>query len=329
LSATLTARSLQEIQDEAFRLEALGYRGLWVGESRMRRDAVTQLTLAATATKRCYLASGVVPVWARHATVLAITWKALYELAPGRVRLGVGSGAEPMASRAGQRLDSPLAAVAEVVSILRILFAGGAATVDGAYVRADGIAFDEADVGNETLPIPIYLAAVGPRMVQLAADIADGVLLDFFLPAGYLPAVDPLGLLARRGVDRPQLLACAVDEHDPDAAVAEMRVALTRHLIHQDSLARHSGADPDLVARLRSRAARPGKEQDLRDAARDVPLSLVQSTAAAGRARDVAEAAYQRLEAGASEIVLNPLGSRRFETLRAMAEYVNLRSNQD
>jgi 5,10-methylenetetrahydromethanopterin reductase len=325
----LSTRFVGEIQAEALHLEGLGYCGLWVGESRLRRDAVTQLALAAAATRHCYLASGVVPVLSRHVAVLATTWKTLYQLAPGRVRLGLGSGAEPFTGLAGLRTERPLTAIAETVSVLRALFAGGVATFDGRYVRVDRIAFDEAGEGSEAFPIPIYLAAVGPRMVELAADIADGVLLDYFLPAGYLAAVDPRGLLAQRLVDRPQLLACAVDERDPGAAVAAMRVALTRHLIQRDSQVRYCGADPDLIARLRRKVVWPGSAQELRQAARDVPLSLVRSVAAAGKAGDVAEAAYQRLETGASEIVLNAIGDRRYETLRAVAEHLNLKERQD
>ncbi len=329
LAATLSAGHVRDTQNEAARLEDLGYRGLWVGEGRLRRDAVTQLTLAAIATRRCYLASGIVPSRTRNAALLAMTWKTLYQLAPDRIRLGLGAWWEPIASRVGLHTASPITAMQEVVAVLRDLFAGRAASCNGAYVQVDRIAFDAIeDENGATYPIPIYLAAVGPRMLNLAHQIADGILLDFFLPPEYTHSAVNSVLFAEGCmkspclIDTPQLLACAIDDSDPESAVNEMRVILTRYLVQQDHVAAYSGADPELISRLRSRLSWPATTNELRDASRDVPLSLVRSTAGVGTTRDVADAAERRLASGATEIVLAAFGSRRSATLEAMAKYL-------
>ncbi|MFI0898185.1 LLM class flavin-dependent oxidoreductase [Streptomyces sp. NPDC020983] len=332
MSATLSTARVSEVAGDAVRLEELGYRGLWVGEGRLRRDAVTQLALAASATRHCYLSSGIVPFRTRNVAVLAMTWKTLHQLAPGRVRLGLGAWWEPIASRAGVHTASPLTAMEEVVAVLRTLFAGGTATCHGKYVDVEEIRFDGVeDEAGATYPVPVYLAAVGPRMLELAARIADGVLLDFFLPAGYLSRTAPGALTARQSspapLDMPQLVACAVDDDDPGAAVNAMRVVLTRYLVQQPHIAAHSGADPELVTRLRRTLGWPATTGELREAARLVPIGLVREVAAVGTVRDVLSAMEERIAAGASEIVVAPFGDRRTETFEALARRTAVRPN--
>jgi 5,10-methylenetetrahydromethanopterin reductase len=328
LSATLSVRDIRDVQSAAGRVEELGYQGIWVGEGRLRRDAVTQLTLAAAATRRCYLSSGIVPARTRNVALLAITWKTLYQLAPGRVRLGLGAWWEPIASRVGLHTASPLTALREIVAVLRTMFAGDEASYRGEYVRVDHIRFDGAeDEDGAEYPIPIYLAAVGPRMLELASNIADGILLDFFLPSDYLRSAMPFSCSEsvsedqRCSPDLPQLLACIVDDLDPGSAIEEMRVIVARYLIQQDHIALHSGADPEFIKKLRSQLSWPATTSQLREAARDVPLNLVRSIAAVGTTRDVVEAAERRLAAGATEIVLSPFGDRNISTLESIAKY--------
>lgn len=326
LAATLSATHITEVGADAAWLEDLGYRGLWVGEGRLRRDAVTQLTLAAAATRRAYLSSGIVPFRTRNVALLATTWKTLYQLAPDRVRLGLGAWWEPIASRTGLPTARPLTAMREVVTVLRALLAGREATLAGDYVQVDRIRFDAVeDEAGARYPVPLYLAAVGRRMLALAAEIADGALLDFFLPPSYTREATavldetPRGAGLSERPDRPQLVACCVDDRDPDQALAEMRAVLTRYLAQQRHVALHCGADPDLVATLRRRYTWPATSAELREAAGLVPMALVRRVTAVGRRAEVIETLESYRDAGCSEIVVTAFGSDRRATFREIS----------
>jgi 5,10-methylenetetrahydromethanopterin reductase len=325
LSATLFPARVGDTGAQAAWLESLGYRGLWVSEGRMRRDAVTAMTLASAATSQAYVASGIIPCQTRHVTTLAITWKSLYQLAPGRVRLGLGAWWEPIASRAGLRRRSPMQVLREVVAVLRELFEGNTVSLDGEYVRVTDMVFDGVeDENGAAYPVPIYLAAVGERMLRLAGELADGVLLDFLVPPSYTAsALDRLAEGRERrelptGCDRPQLVACACDDGEPGQAMDEMRVVVARYLA-QPHIARYSGADPELVAALQERLTWPATGAELRHAAALVPRDFVRSIAAVGTSTQVLDRIEEYLAAGATEVVVAPFGARREETFELVA----------
>lgn len=320
VSAVLASATIGETAADAALLEAWGYRGLWVGEGRLRRDAVTQLTLAATATHSAYLASGIVPFRTRNVTLLAITWKTLSQLAPHRVRLGLGAWWEPIASRAGLSTSRPLTAMREVVHVLRGLFAGRSVSLDGEYVRLDRVRFDAVeDEAGASYDVPIYLAAVGPRMLSLAAEIADGVLLDFFLPMAYTEVATAALTAEPRQIDRPQLVVCGVDERDPDSVAREIRIALTRYLALQQHVAAHCGIDQELVADIREKLTWPATTAQLTEVASLVPLEFVRSVTAVGTATQVIETLEGYLASGASEVVVTPFSRNRNATFEAIA----------
>jgi len=327
ISATLAPRRLDEVADRARWLETLGYHGVWVGEGRVRRDAVVVMTLAAASTSRLMVGSGILPARTRHPALLAMTFRTLAELAPDRVRLGLGAWWEPIASRMGLGTTHPVTAMREIATTVRDLLAGRTVTRHGEYVDVTEVAFDpgEHDLGWGAR-VPIFLGAVGPAMLKLSGEIADGVLLDFFVPPAYGRfALDHLkagAVGAGRSLDqlqRPQLVACAIDDHEPDRAVQGCRTALTRYLAQQPHIAAYSGADPDLVQRLRSMISWPATPGEIEQASHLVPTSLVRSVCACGTTSEAMEAIEAYVDAGATEVVVAPFGSDAATTLERVA----------
>ena len=325
ISATLAPATITEVAPDARWLESAGFDGAWVAEGRLRRDAVTAMTLAVDATERIRVCSGIVPMRTRNVALLAITWKALYQLAPGRIGLGLGAWWEPIASRTGLHTDRPLTAMREIVTVLRGLFRGEMVTLHGEYVDVDGIRFDgDEDEAGARYDVPIYCGAVGPRMLRLAGEIADGVLLDFFVPPAYTrTAIAELAAGAAksgRGVqdlDRPQLVACFVDD-DPAEALHRARIVLTRYLAQQPHVSRHDWVDPELVARIKKECTWPATAAELAAVAEIVPFDLVRLVTAAGRAADVVDKIHSYADAGCTEVVLSPFAYRRRETLETI-----------
>jgi len=145
--------------------DELGFGGVWVADSQsVFRDAFMALTLFAEHTRRMQLATGVTNVITRHPAVLAHSFATLDELSGGRAVLGVGVG-ESAIFTIGQK-PSKLDRLEEVVTVIRSLLRGETVDFDG----------QELKVNWPPRNVPVVLACTGPRSLQLAGRIADGVL---------------------------------------------------------------------------------------------------------------------------------------------------------
>ena len=104
--------------------EAAGYDTLWTGEVN-GTDAITTMTLLASHTKRVNIASGVLPVQTRTPIVLGMTAAALAQIAPGRIRLGLGVSSRIIVGEwNGLPFERPLEQLREAVQVIRMVFEG-------------------------------------------------------------------------------------------------------------------------------------------------------------------------------------------------------------
>ncbi|HXM58617.1 MAG TPA: LLM class flavin-dependent oxidoreductase, partial [Candidatus Dormibacteraeota bacterium] len=145
------------------------------------RDSSIVLARYAMATERVGLGSYVFPIYARHPTAMAQMAATLDELSGGRFRLGIGvSHKVTVEGMWGLSLDRPVDAMREYVAIVRGLLAEGSASVEGEHFTA------RAAYGPPRRPdLPILIAALNPRMLELAGEVADGVALWMCSP-GYI-----------------------------------------------------------------------------------------------------------------------------------------------
>ena len=160
-----------------FRLaEELGYDDLWTGDT-AGADGFTPLALAAAHTERIRLATGIVNPFTRGPAVLAQHAAALADASDGRFVLGLGASSNVIVERwNGVRFEKPLTKMRETLEFLRPVLAGergpGGFKLEGAPAQ----------------PVPIVLAALRGKMLQLAASHADGAFTNF-LPLSGLPQV--------------------------------------------------------------------------------------------------------------------------------------------
>ena len=190
--------------------ERLGYDSIWAAEA-YGSDAITPLAWAGALTSRIKLGTGIMQMPARTPAMAAMTVATLDLLSGGRVLMGLGvSGPQVVEGWHGQPYGKPLARTREYVEIVRRILA-----------REEHLAFQGEEYqipinGGTGLgkslrltlhplrkQIPIYLAAIGPKNIELAGEIADGWLPIFYAPGrenAYLDALD--AGLARRSADR-------------------------------------------------------------------------------------------------------------------------------
>lgn len=164
--------------------EQVGATSIWVPEA-WGYDALTPLAHLAAVTRTIRLATGIVQVGARTPAMLAMQAMSVQQLSGGRLLLGLGSsGPRIMEAWHGVPFDKPLAAMRETIDIVRRVAAGERLELEGDVYR---LPLGGAGRGIRSMvppvePIPIYVAALGPRNLALTGELADGWLGNAFMP---------------------------------------------------------------------------------------------------------------------------------------------------
>ncbi|MDR7519974.1 MAG: LLM class flavin-dependent oxidoreductase [Armatimonadota bacterium] len=157
---------LERVREIASCAEAYGVEALWVIDFQLgMKDVYAALLLAAESTRAMSMGPGVTNLVTRDITVTANAICALHEVSGGRAMVGLGAGASAVYG-AGQR-PSRLVEMREGIIRLRRLLAGEAVAIAGREVR----------LATARGPVPIYVAASRPKMLQLAGELADGVIV--------------------------------------------------------------------------------------------------------------------------------------------------------
>ena len=182
----LHAVGLAEYLDLAREMEQRGYDTAWIGEAG-GADGITPLALVASATSRLGVATGVLPVQTRTPVLLGQTAAALARVAPGRIALGLGVSSETIVGQwHGLPYRRPLAQLREAVTIIRAVLSGERVSFTGEFYR---VRHFRLLVPAPDPPVRIFLAALNPRALELAGEIADGVLLNWLAPESVPDAI--------------------------------------------------------------------------------------------------------------------------------------------
>jgi probable F420-dependent oxidoreductase len=200
--------------------EQRGYDTAWTGEV-AGPDAFTTLTLVAAHTTRLRLATGVIPFQTRTPTVLAQTAATLDRIAAGRFALGLGVSSPVVVEQwNGLPYRRPLEQLREAVHVIRAVLSGERVNFDGPHYRIRNLRLAGPPPAQ---PVKIYLGGLGPRMLELAGEVADGVLLNWLGPeaiGGCLAHVEAGARRAGRSladfVTAAFIRACVTD--DPETA---------------------------------------------------------------------------------------------------------------
>lgn len=155
----LSQQPAAELRRDAARIEALGYRTVWVGEA-FGREPFTTAALLLAATERLVVATGIASIWSRDPVAMMSAARTLGEAWPGRFVLGIGVSHLPLVGPRGHDYARPRAAMASYLEAMR-------------RSRYDGPSPVEEPA--------VLLAALGPRMLELAAAETDGV-FTYFVP---------------------------------------------------------------------------------------------------------------------------------------------------
>ncbi|GHF14629.1 LLM class F420-dependent oxidoreductase [Amycolatopsis deserti] len=243
-------------REQLARLDALGYASVWMGETVGGRDAFARSAVFLGATGRITVGTGIANVWSRPAVTAQAAARTVAEAHPGRFVLGLGVGHPFQAASLGQSFAKPLRGMREYLS------------------RMD----EEAAANPPAAPFPRVLAAIGPRMLELSRDAADGA-HPFAMPVRHTA-------FAREILGPGKLLIphqSVLLETDPEVARAKAR----------------SSASQILRAEAYARAWREFGYDEMSD-------RLVDAAVAWGDEEAIARRVREQFDAGADQVLISP-----------------------
>ena len=299
--------------------EALGYNGLWFGDSHLIwREVYVTMGAAAQATTRATLGTAVTNPLTRHVTVTASAAFTLHELSGGRAIVGIGAGDSGVRTFGGK--PARLADLEKAILTIRALHRGE--TVDMGDGKARMVAAKDAR-------IPIYIAGSGPKILELAGRVCDGAIILVGLDEPFIRgAVECVRQGARAAGRDPSsvrtvLWVPAALMEDPQATQS-VKAHIARIIIRP--LPVDLGpADLEVVRAVKASYDYYHHMDEVADHGRAVPDRMVPRFALTGDPTRIREQVKTAFAAGIDQVAIIPYGTQRFdreESIRAFADRV-------
>jgi 5,10-methylenetetrahydromethanopterin reductase len=202
----------------------------------------------------------------------------------------------------------------EIITAVRALLANETVTMNGEFVHLDGVELDYVYQERRPKDVPIYLGATGMQMMELAGEIADGVVLNYLVSPDYnKKALEHLAIGADKAgrswekIDRPQLVVCSVHE-DRKTALDMARMMVTQYLGQQPHIMKASGVPQSLLDKVGEVLTWPATHEQVEAASKLVPDEIVQMLTASGTPDEARAKVREYMADGATCPILYPLG---------------------
>ena len=311
---------VQRMTEISRRAEQAGVDSVWMADGYYARDPLVSLAAVATATERVALGTSVLNPFTRHPAALAMAFATLDELSGGRAVIGIGSGARhQVEGQMGYDGSRPLTAVREAIDILERLGAGEEVDYAGKTMTARG---GVRLIIRGARPLPIYVGAVGPKMLQFAGRRGAGAFVPQTSASFVRSAVQEVAKGATEAGRDPRdvdiaamiILEVADDEETAQRAVGPL-LGILMLAPEAERILEGNGLDPAIADRLREAYASGG----VRGAAQIVTREMMEKLAIAGP-EDFCRGKLQELvDAGVTHPVISMLGRSSEQGLEVLA----------
>lgn len=314
------AGSVRGLAESARAAEAAGFDQIWTGNDFLGESGLVALPAIALATSTIRFGSGVIDPVSIHPGQIAMFASALQEMSGGRFILGLGSGSDAFFRLAGLAAPAPVPRTRNAILAIRALTQGRSPR------GIKGVTAEWAETARLRLhrPVPIYVGAMGPRMLDLTGRLADGALPLCLPPRHFLRVREQIAAgaaAAGRSIDDLDIAACLWTAVDDDRAVARdllaRQIARYAGSLSMEALAAN-GFDPEEFARTQRILDSEG------EAAATASVSpRMLDLGIAGSAADVITGAAELLALGVRHLSFGPpQGTDRAATLRLIGTQV-------
>lgn len=310
--------------ESARQLEHWGYDFLWGTDERFGRNVYAVLTLGALNTERVKLGISVTNPYTRHPLITAAAIATINEISDGRAILGLGAGASTLFERQGMpRPHPPLTAIREAIEVMRPFLNGRKISLDGKSMK-----FRDVNIDFESQAIPIYIAARGPKLLQLAGEITDGVIIGSLASEkGLNFALDNIQIGAERvGRDMSELdivfWAYTAISDDEDTALNLVKRIVVSSMWSSKDIIQELGIDEEkwrpIEEKLRNGFRRGFEPDKVYGAVYDMlPREVFEAWSVSGTSKKVEKKVKVIINRGIDQFALLPMGQTPNES-RAM-----------
>jgi 5,10-methylenetetrahydromethanopterin reductase len=313
--------SPQKIVDYTKKAEEGGFEYVWITDHYNNRNCYTVLTQVALTTTRIRLGPGVTNPYVVNPAWTASAVASLDELSGGRAVLGIGAGDKVTLEMLGIPFKRPLSAIRESVDVIRRLWQGEVVELTGRAFKFEGARLSH----KPSTAIPIYVGAQGPKMLQLAGRIGDGVLINASHPKDFELALKGIRSGARdanRQMGEIDVVAYASFSVAHDASKAKKKVAPVVAFIAAGSpppvLERH-GIPAEEVAKISDALAKG----NFGAAFGAVTGPMIDAFSIYGTPDDCIERIAALVKIGVSQLVVgSPIGPKKKDAIDLIAREV-------
>ncbi len=306
-----------EIEYYAKLAEDNGFRYVWVTDHYNNRNAFVILSVLAKITQKVKIGTGVTNPFHMNPAVIASAIATINEISNGRTVLGIGAGDKFTLEKIGIERKKPLTGVKEAVQVIRKLLNGESVEFDGELFKFSGAKLT-FNPGNG---IPIYIGAQGPKMLKLASEIGDGVIINASHPKDVELALRNIDM--RKGFDIAVCSAFSIDK-DRDRAIQSVKsvVAFIVASCPNEILDRH-GIDDRSVNNVRITlrdAFAKGNWKELEDVVTD---EMVDAFSISGTPDEVIERIEELKKLGITQLIVgSPIGRDKTKAIRLVGKEI-------
>ena len=304
--------------------EDSGFEYTWITDHYNNRNVYSILTILALKTQTIKLGPGVTNPYHINPALTASAIATINEVSGGRAVLGIGAGDKVTFERIGISWEKPLKRMREAIEIIRELHAGKSVKYDGEIFKFNG-----ARLGFKTGSIPIYVGAQGPKMLKLAAELGDGVLINASHPKDFEEAkknIDAGLEKAGKSVDAFDVVAYAsmsVDKNRDNARnAARIVVAFIVAGSPEVVLQRHGLKDED-VNKVREALNNAFTKGDWPGVAKAVTDEMIDIFSISGTPDDVIERVNELAKVGVTQVVAgSPIGPDKKRSIKLIGKEI-------
>ncbi len=296
--------------------EQAGFENIWITDHYNNRDVWSTLAVLSLLTNKIKLGTGVTNPYTRNVAVIASSIASINELSGGRAILGIGPGDKATFDKMGIDWDKPLSRVRDAVLAINAFLA---------KEQVNQAGFKGAQLSFSAGRIPIYIGAQGPKMLELAGAIADGVLINASHPEDFKFAVPMIRAGAEKAGRKPedvQVCAYASFSADKDQAKAVAAAKIVVAFIVAGSpanvLERHAIA-PEEAGSISNALAK----YDFKLAMAAVTPKMVEAFSVSGTPQDCRARVDELLKTGVTQIVVgSPIGPNKESAIKLIGKQV-------
>lgn len=304
-----------------------GFTHAWITDHSNNRELYSTLSVLAVCTNRIFIGAGVTNPYTRHVTATASGIASVNEISGGRALLGIGPGDKATFDALGIARDKPMERIRETTIALRGLLSGESVSYDGNQIKLENARLPFARDMN----IPIYIGAQGPKMLEMAGEIGNGVLINASHPSDFEFAVRQIRSGAEKAgrtddIDIGAYTCFSIDKNPEKARAAAVPVvAFVVAGAGSALLEKHgiSAAETDAVSDCLRRGDFAGLKDVVTDRMIDRFSISGDGDACLERVRELAQSGVTQIVAG------SPIGPDKEKSIRQIGALIRAFSEEN